>query len=123
MTFSKILSAVLILLALYMGSKQGWAMLSGKAEMLALFGRWRVGLTGVAVLGALTLLGAILILFPATFLWGNFLTASTILLLMAEHAQDRNLKGIVIELPFLLLSLVLLYLHHPLAVPTTDAAH
>lgn len=97
-------------------------MLSGKAEMLALFGRWHVGLTGVAVLGALTLLGAVLVLFSATFLWGNFLTASTILLIMAEHAQDRNLKGIVIELPFLLLSLVLLYLHHPLTT-TTNPAH
>jgi hypothetical protein len=115
MIFSKILSAVLILLALYMGVKQGWAMLSGKAEMLALFGRWHFGPTGVAVLGAFTLIGAVLVLFPITFLWGNFLTASTILLIIAEHAQDRNLKGVAIELPFLLLSLVILYLHHPLA--------
>ena len=118
---AKVFSALLILVALYMGIKQGWAMLSGKAEMLALFGRWHFGPAGVAVLGVLTIIGAVLVLFPATFLWGNFLTASTILLIIAEHAQDRDLKGIAIELPFLLLSLVILYLHHPLAGPNAAA--
>jgi hypothetical protein len=45
----KILSAILILLALYMGVRQGWAMLTGKPDMLELFGKWNIGRSGVAI--------------------------------------------------------------------------
>lgn len=55
----KILNTALILFALYMGLKQGWAMLSGKPEMTDLFGKWDIGRTGLMVLGVFTMLGAI----------------------------------------------------------------
>ena len=111
----KILNAVLILFALYMGLKQGWAMASGKPEMLEMFSKWNIGKTGVMVLGALTMLGAVLVLLPQTFLWGNFITAAGILFIIALHLTHQDLKGVAIELPFFLLSLVIIYLKHPLA--------
>lgn len=111
----KIINAVLILFAAYMGIKQGWAMFSGKSEMLELFGKWNVGKQGVMVLGSFTLLSVVLMLVPKTFVWGNFLMAAGILLIICFHLLDKNLKGVMTELPFFLLSLVIIYLQHPLA--------
>jgi hypothetical protein len=111
----KIINAVLILFAAYMGIKQGWAMFSGKTEMLELFGKWNVGKQGLMVLGFLTLLSVVLMLLLKTFVWGNFLMAAGILLIICFHLLDKNLKGVMIELPFFLLSLVIIYLQHPLS--------
>jgi len=111
----KIINSILILFAAYMGIKQGWAMLSGKAEMLEMFGRWHVGKQGVMALGFFTLLAVILMLVPRTFVWGNFLMAAGILLIICFHLLDKDMKGVGIELPFFLLSLVIIYLQHPLS--------
>lgn len=110
----RILSAILILVAVFMGFKQGYAMFSGKAEMMNMFGKWGFGRTALMINGLVTLLAALLILFPRTFLWGNFLMAAGILLIICFHLQDRDLKGVLIELPFLALNLAIIYLQHPL---------
>lgn len=111
----KILSAALMLVAVFMGFKQGFAMLTAKAEMVEMFGKWNFSKTAIMANGAITMIAALLILFPKTFMWGNFLMAAGILMIMCLHLLDRDLKGFAIELPFLLLNLVIIYLHHPLA--------
>ncbi len=111
----KIINAVLILFAAYMGTKQGWAMLSGKSEMLEMFGKWNIGKQGVMILGFFTLLSVVLMVVPKTFVWGNFLMAAGILLIICFHLLDKNFKGVMAELPFFLMSLVIIYLQHPLA--------
>lgn len=110
----KIINGLLILVAVFMGFKQGYAMFSGKPEMMDLFGKWGFTKTGLMVFGAVTMLSAALILFPKTFVWGNFLMAAGILLIICFHLQGKYLKGMAIELPFLLLNLVIIYLQHPL---------
>ncbi|MBC9913829.1 DoxX family protein [Chitinophaga varians] len=110
----KIINIVLILFAVCMGLKQGYAMFSGKPEMLEMFGKWGIGKTGVMINGIITMVAAVLILFPRTFVWGNFLMALGILLIICFHLMDKDLKGVLIELPFLLLNLVIIYLQYPL---------
>jgi len=110
----KIISSILMLVAVFMGLKQGWAMFSGKPEMLAMFGKWNINKTGLMAIGAFTILSALLIIFPKTFVWGNFLMAAGILLIICFHLFDRDLKGVAIELPFLLLNMVIIYLQHPI---------
>lgn len=110
----KIINAVLILVSVFMGFKQGYAMFSGKPEMVEMFGKWGFSKTGLMINGAITILAAILILFPKTFVWGNFLMAAGILLIICFHLLDKDLKGVAIEIPFLLLSLLIIYLQHPL---------
>ncbi|HTF16728.1 MAG TPA: hypothetical protein VK658_01580 [Chryseolinea sp.] len=110
----RIINTVLILVAVFMGLKQGWAMVTGKAEMLAMFGKWNLTRTGVMVFGVVTLVSSLLIVFPKTFLWGNFIMAATILLIICFHLLNRDLKGVAIELPFLLLNLLIIYFQHPL---------
>ena len=111
----KILNAALILVAVFMGFKQGYAMISGKPEMLEMFSKWNFSKTAVMINGAITMIAALLILFPKTFVWGNFLMAAGILMIICLHLLDKDLKGVSIEIPFLLLNLVIIYLQHPLA--------
>ena len=46
----KIINAALILFALYMGIRQGLAMLTTKPEMTAMFLKWNFGKTGIMLL-------------------------------------------------------------------------
>lgn len=110
----KIINAVLILVAVSMGFKQGYAMFSAKPEMMEMFGKWGFGKTGLMINGVITILAAILILFPKTFVWGNFLMAAGILLIICFHLLDKDFKGVAVELPFLFLNLLIIYFQHPL---------
>lgn len=110
----KIINAGLILFAVFMGFKQGWNMLTTKPEMLELFGKWNFVKNFIIINGAVTILSAILILFPKTFVWGNFLMALGILLIICLQLQIKDLRGAAIEVPFLLLNLIIIYLQHPL---------
>ena len=110
----KVLGSILILVAVFMGLKQGYAMFSGKPEMVEMFGKWGFDKTGLMINGVITMLSALLILHPKTFLAGNFLMAAGILLILSLHLLDKDLKGAAIELPFLMLNLVIIYLQHPL---------
>lgn len=110
----KILNSVLILFAVFMGTKHGWNMLTAKPEMLEMFGKWNFSKNAVIVNGAITLLASVLILFPKTFVWGNFLMAAGILMIICLQLLNKDLKGVAIEIPFLLLNLVIIYLQHPL---------
>ena len=114
-TAIKIFNSILILVAVFMGLKQGYAMLTAKTEMLEMFGKWNFSKTAVMINGAITIIGALLILHPKMFLWGNFIMVAGILMIICFHLIDKDLKGVAIELPFLLLNLVIIYLQHPLS--------
>lgn len=113
-TTIKIINSALILFAVFMGMKHGWNMLNAKPEMLEMFGKWNLHKNFVIANGAVTLLSAMLILFPKTFVWGNFLMALGILLIICMQLLHKDLKGAAIEVPFLLLNLIIIYLQHPL---------
>lgn len=109
----KLINSVLILVAVFMGIKQGYAMFSGKPEMLEMFGKWNFSKTAVMINGGVTMLAAVLILFPKTFVLGNFLMAAGILIIICLQLLHKDLKGAAIEIPFLLLNLMILYFQHP----------
>ena len=98
-----------------MGLKQGYAMFSAKPEMLEMFNKWGFSKTAVMINGAITMVSALLILHPKTFVWGNFIMAAGVLMIMCLHLLDKDLKDALIELPFLLLNLIIIYLQHPLS--------
>lgn len=112
---TKISSTILILVILVMGTKQGLAMVQGKPEMLTMLGKLGFGKAGVMALGIATLLSVVLIAIPKTFVWGNFLMAAVILLILCFQLFNGNLKGAAMEVPFLLLNLGAIYLKHPLS--------
>lgn len=105
---------MLIPFAVCIGIKQGWVMLLTKPEMIQPFEKWNFGLTVIMIQGGFTLLSALLIVYPKTFLLGNFLMAAGILLPICLQLSDKDLKRAAIELPFLTINLLILYLGHPL---------
>lgn len=112
--FLKVLNSILILVAVFMGLKQGYAMFSGKQEMLEMFSKWGFNKTAIMINGAITIIAAFLILFPKIFVWGNFLMAAGILLIICFHLADKDFGGAAVELPFLMLNLAIIYLQYPL---------
>jgi hypothetical protein len=114
----KFINIILMAVAVFMGIRQGWAMISAKQEMIAMFDKWDISAIGVLILGGFTVLSAFLILFPQTFVYGNVLIASTILLIIGFHLHDTDWQGVLTELPFLLLNLVIISLKYPLPLKT-----
>lgn len=114
----KIINSLLILFVVFMGFKQGWAMVTGAPQMLDKFGKWHFSNKGLFLFGAITMLSALLILFPQTFVIGNILMAATILIIICLQLSEKNLKGAAIEVPFLLMNLLIIYLGYPLQNPT-----
>lgn len=110
----KIMNSILIIFAVFMGTRHGWNMLTAKPEMLEMFGKWNFSKNAVVINGAVTLIASALILFPKSFVWGNFLMAAGILLIICLQLLSKDLKGVMIEVPFFLLNLVIIYFQHPL---------
>ncbi|WP_316635406.1 hypothetical protein [uncultured Flavobacterium sp.] len=111
--FLKIIHAGLFLFVVFMGIKQGYAIISGETEMIRMFEDFNFNKTQILVFGIITLISGFLIFHPKTFLAGNFIMATTILLLMVLQIQNQNLKGAIVEMPFLLMNIVLVYWKYP----------
>jgi hypothetical protein len=110
----KITHVVLFLFVVFMGIKQGFSMIIGTPEMIKMFEDFNFNTTEILAFGIITLISSILIFHPKTFLVGNFLMATTILLLIFLQLQNYNTKGAFIELPFLMLNIILVYWQYPL---------
>lgn len=113
----KIVSAILILVTVYLNLKHGWSGLSGRmseaeAKLMADMGLDQTMVTVISVMGLAT---ADLTLIPGTFFAGNILNAIGILLVMSFALRAGNVKVALSEIPFLLLPLVLIWLGYPLA--------
>lgn len=110
----KILSGALILIALYFGIIHGGRAWKKPSEeyihMMSV-----LGITDAMrmVFGLWAIAAAILILFPRTFFLGNVLRAVQLVIMMAFALKAGNYKFALIEVPFLIVPLLLIYLGHP----------
>lgn len=66
-------------------------------------------------LGILLIGSDIMLLFPQTFFISNVLNAVMILLIMAFSLRAGNKTTALIEIPFLILPLLLIWLKHPMS--------
>jgi hypothetical protein len=106
----------LILITVFLSLKHGWDGLHvnthpEQAKMAADMG---LGKQVIIVMSALSIAVGIAILFPGSFFIANVVNAVTIVLIMAFSLKTGNYKTALIEIPFLLMPLVLIYLGHPL---------
>ena len=110
----KILSGALILISLYLGISHGsraWKKPSEEYIRMTSDLGITDGMRMVFGLWAIT--AAILILLPRTFFWGNALRAVQLVVMMALALKAGNYKFALIEVPFLIIPLLLIYLGHP----------
>lgn len=111
----KIVSIVLLLVSAFLTFKHGWdafhPVQPAQEKMMM-----ELGITPAMApyIGVFLVVIGILLFFPQTFFISNFLNATTILLVMALSLQAGNIKTALIEIPFLALPLVLIWLKYPL---------
>lgn len=110
----RILSGALILISLYLGIGHGSRAFRKPSEeyihMMSV-----LGITDAMrmVFGLWAIIMAILVLFPKTFFLGNALRAVQLVAMMAFALKAGNYKFALIEVPFLIVPLLLIYLGHP----------
>lgn len=112
----KLISGALILLTAFLNLKHAWAgltnhMSAGEVQMMADIG---IGKNWFMPIGVVSLAIGVLVLFPQTFFAGNVINAIVILFIMVMALKAGVIKTALIEIPFLLMPLILIYLGHPL---------
>lgn len=111
----KIVSGILILITAFLSFKHGWEGLTmnlkpGEANMMTELG---LGRTMIVIISILSLAVGLMVLLPQTFFIGNVINATIILVIMALSLRVGNIKTALIEIPFLLMPLVMIWLGHP----------
>jgi len=111
----RIISGILILVTVYFSFTHGWPIVSNnvKPEQRKMLSELGINKSAGFMLGLLTLSVGVLVLIPQTFFIGNLFNAASILLIMTLGLRAGNTKIALIEIPFLVIPLVLIYLGHP----------
>ena len=112
----KVLSGILILVTAFLSFKHGWSGITNTAnpEEAKMFTDLGITKQLAMVVSVLSLAVGVMVLFPQTFFIGNVINAVMILLIMALALRVSNIKLALMEIPFLLMPLVLIWLGHPL---------
>ena len=111
----KIISGLLILITAFLSISHGWSGVSGNFKPEAAKMMADIGLTTplLTAIGVLSLAVGVMVLIPQTFFLANLLNAFMILLIMAFALRSGVIKTFLIEIPFLLMPLALIWLGHP----------
>ena len=116
----KIISTVLILFSAFMGVSQGikgWNVKPGDTgPFVNMQQKLKFSNSTLPIFAALTILSGILLLLPQTFLFANILNISLFLFLIIRWLMTGDIKAALLEVPFLLIPVLLIFLKHPLAV-------
>lgn len=110
-----IISLVLLLASVGLSFSHGWGSLNYKKNPESFKMMSELGLAewAMPVFGMLAIAVGVLLLIPKTFFLGNLLNAISIIFIMAMALRAGNIKIAVMEIPFLLIPLVLIWLKYP----------
>lgn len=110
----KIVTIALLLISSFLSLKHGWdAFQPATAEQAKMMADLGITKSFIPLVGALSIIIGVMLLFPQTFFVGNLLNAIVILLIMAFSLRAGNVKMAFIEIPFLALPLLLIWLKYP----------
>jgi hypothetical protein len=110
-----IIALILLIISVAFSFKHGWDTFNYKnnPQSLKMLNVLGISESLVPWFGALTILIGILLMIPRTFFLGNVLNAMSILLIMALAIRAGQMKMVLIEIPFLILPLILIWLKYP----------
>lgn len=110
-----IISLVLLLVSVYLAFSHGWSTFNYKnnPESLKMMNQLGISEAMIPFFGGLTILVGVLLLFPKTFFLGNLLNAISILIIMALAIRAENFIMALMEIPFLIMPLVMIWLKYP----------
>ena len=112
----KIFNSIIILVTTILSLKHGWDGLhmGSNPEQTKTMADMGLGKEVIIIMSIINIVLGIAILFPKTFFIANLLHAFAIVMIIALFLRIGNYKTAFIEIPFLLIPLVLIYLGHPL---------
>jgi uncharacterized membrane protein YphA (DoxX/SURF4 family) len=110
-----IISLVLLIVSVVLSFYHGWGTFNYKQNPASLKMMTELGITETSapLLGSLAIVVGVLLLIPKTFFLSNLLNAISIVLIMALALRAGNLRIALVEVPFLLLPLLLIWLKYP----------
>lgn len=110
----KILSIILIAVSAFLSFKHGWdAFQPATPEQTKMMADLGITKTMMPYFGIVLFILGLMLIFPQTFFISNVLNAIMILLIMALSLKAGNTKTALIEIPFLAMPLVLIWLKYP----------
>ncbi|QOG01570.1 hypothetical protein [Flavobacterium sp. MDT1-60] len=110
----KIVSILLLIASAFLSIKHGWdAFQPANAEQAKIMANLGISNTVMPYFGALSIIIGLILFFPQTFFLGNVLNAVMIVLIMALSLRAGDYKMALMEIPFLTLPLILIWLKYP----------
>lgn len=111
----KIISIILLLVSGFLSIKHGWDAFQPttpeQAKMMANLG---ITKSMTPYFGVFSIIVGLMLFFPQTFFLANVLNAVTIVLIMALSLRAGDYRTALIEIPFLAIPLVLIWLKYPI---------
>ena len=109
-----IISLVLLIASVGLNFKHGLdAFKTPTLEQQKMIAQLELNESSMKYMGILGILIAVLQLIPKTFFLGNLLNAFVIITIMAFAIRVENYKMVLIEIPFLIMPLVMIWLKYP----------
>ncbi len=110
-----IISLVLLVVSVYLAFKHGWDTFNYKKNPESLKMMTELGITETMIpfFGIMMFIIGVLLLVPRTFFFGNMLNAISIVIIMALAVRAGNFRMALIEIPFLVMPLVMIWLKYP----------
>lgn len=109
-----IISLVLLIVSALLSFRHGWSAFQPptpeQENMISVLG---IGKNAMPYFGAFSIIIGLMLLFPKTFFLSNVLHALTILLIMTLSLKAGNYKIALIEIPFLAMPLIMIWLKYP----------
>lgn len=110
----KIVSIILLLASAFLSIKHGWdAFQPANAEQAKMMANLGVTNSAMPYFGTLSIIIGLMLFFPQTFFIGNLLNAIIIVLIMAMSLRAGDYKMALLEIPFLALPLIMIWLKYP----------
>lgn len=110
-----IVSLILLIVSVLLSFKHGWDTFTYKSNPASVKEIAALGISesSIPFLGCLTIVIGVLLLFPKTFRYGNILNAISIVFIMSLAVRAGNYKMFMIEIPFLVMPFVMIWLKYP----------
>jgi hypothetical protein len=110
----RIISMMLLLLSALLSFKHAIdAFRPASAEQTKMMTNLGIGSSATPYIGTLSVLIGVLLLLPQTFFLANLLNTIIIFIIMALSLRTGNVRVALLEVPFLALPLLLIWLKHP----------
>jgi hypothetical protein len=113
-----IVSAVLLLISVTLSFKHAWDTLDyqNNPESVKMMESLGISETFIPYLAGVAIVVGVLLLIPGTFFLGNLLNAILIVMIMGLALRAENYRMAMIEIPFLIMPLVMIWLKYPFKI-------